>query len=384
MSLIPAAVLPAQAVPAADLPTLGTVGNTIINSGLSGFTGGGPAAILSETGELWKIVYEKDGTANHIERAYTNVNQYAGNYTYDSYLFGGDYADYKGYFRYDLVLDKNNTLKIDVDTWSYNTKTGNEINDSYTQTVGGVVSVSNNYYTAASGDTYEVARGNTYKTGDQLVITKVSAIGGQPTWNGHSSIGELRLDTDKKLYVDNVLWLTDVENVITESGGGNALAIQRTDGNIYLMNTVGTPQLIKVWGGYTRPVLDIRGDYVYGFTIGSTYNSIAGLFGEVPYTLKDKDGNDISGNQVIGTGSALTFGENTYTVVIMGDTDGNGIITGNDYIIAMNMFLETITPADTPEAFFLAADVDKNSTLSGNDYLIIMKHFLGLIDINQI
>jgi len=87
---------------------------------------------------------------------------------------------------------------------------------------------------------------------------------------------------------------------------------------------------------------------------------------------------------MINTFSAGMIAGNTYNITFIapGDTDGNGIITGNDYILAMKLFLTDPAVLEMDEAYKSAADADQNGKISGNDYIVIMKHFLEMIDLN--
>ncbi len=76
----------------------------------------------------------------------------------------------------------------------------------------------------------------------------------------------------------------------------------------------------------------------------------------------------------IGTGTLFTYFDLTYTVIILGDTDGDGEITATDYMRIKSAFLGKYTMDDVYEK---AADVDGDGELSSTDYLRIKSHFLG-------
>jgi len=99
-------------------------------------------------------------------------------------------------------------------------------------------------------------------------------------------------------------------------------------------------------------------------------------------TVYNKDGVQLNAGDFVGTGSYFSEdGVNRTTFVVPGDMDGNGIITGNDYIIIMKWFLEDPNVRALGKAFEIAADIDQNDAVQGNDYIVSMKHFLGMINV---
>ena len=103
-------------------------------------------------------------------------------------------------------------------------------------------------------------------------------------------------------------------------------------------------------------------------------------------TLKvfDKEGNEISGFQQVGTGDTVNLyvGNQlikSLTIVVRGDVDGNGKVDTTDYMRVKAAFLSTITLTDAEEA---AADVDDNGGIDTTDYMRIKAHFLDMYDLN--
>lgn len=94
-------------------------------------------------------------------------------------------------------------------------------------------------------------------------------------------------------------------------------------------------------------------------------------------TIQDADKNDKSeGN--LATGWTVTYNANTYTVVVLGDTTGNGIMDAADLLAIQRHLLGKV---ELKEAFLLAADTTKNGNIDAADLLAIQRHLLGKVKI---
>jgi hypothetical protein len=67
-------------------------------------------------------------------------------------------------------------------------------------------------------------------------------------------------------------------------------------------------------------------------------------------------------------------------VVILGDTDGNGIIDTTDIVRVKAAFLGTF---NLNAAEYIAADVDKNGIIDTTDYMRVKSHFLDSYDLYE-
>lgn len=81
----------------------------------------------------------------------------------------------------------------------------------------------------------------------------------------------------------------------------------------------------------------------------------------------------ISENTYAGTGSVITDGKRQFTVIQMGDMNGDGKVSTNDYIIIKKAFSGT----ELSHYEFLAADIDGDGRITTNDYMKIKKYFYG-------
>ncbi len=114
-----------------------------------------------------------------------------------------------------------------------------------------------------------------------------------------------------------------------------------------------------------------------GVVAGQTATEISNMFtGAI--TIKDTKGNTLTGDAVVGTGFTITVGSKTYTVVVVGDINGDGIVNANDYLMVRRAFLGTY---DLNEHQTKAAIASGGAEISARDYMMIKRHFLGSLDL---
>ena len=123
-----------------------------------------------------------------------------------------------------------------------------------------------------------------------------------------------------------------------------------------------------------------------GFTLGMTYGELKNIVSQSSQgTVKLYDGSsEAADTAVLATGQILVHNdgetEESYTVLIKGDLDGDGIISTRDYLIYRKTLLG-IYEMDPLQ--IMAACVNGESTISTRGYLIIRKYLLGVLSINQ-
>lgn len=88
----------------------------------------------------------------------------------------------------------------------------------------------------------------------------------------------------------------------------------------------------------------------------------------------DSDFLETNADRFMGTGSQIRYYNKTYTVVIIGEVDGDGEITSTDYMRIKGNLNGTLT---MEEIYKEASDVDNDGVLSSTDYLRIKSYFLG-------
>ena len=121
-----------------------------------------------------------------------------------------------------------------------------------------------------------------------------------------------------------------------------------------------------------------------GFSPGTVQSMTAAeaktLLGGNTFVL-DRNGKSLSDGEKIGTGCVLSNGKFTYTVIIKGDINGDGVINSADYLISKRIFLGTYE-ADQYQT--KAAAITDGVAVKAADYLRIKRHFLGSYDIFSI
>lgn len=93
--------------------------------------------------------------------------------------------------------------------------------------------------------------------------------------------------------------------------------------------------------------------------------------------IKNANGETItSGN--IGTGYTITIGNNTYTVVKMGDVNGDGSVKATDYMKIKN-YIMGISTLDQYQK--IASDVNGDQSIKATDYMKIKNYIMGISNI---
>lgn len=135
--------------------------------------------------------------------------------------------------------------------------------------------------------------------------------------------------------------------------------------------------------------LDLQNDsgYLTGFEIGSTYQQmldrIALMNTGVNIRIERND-EEKPKDALIATGDTLIIiddaGESTYTVIIKGDIDGDGIIGTLDYLLYRKALLNTY---EMNNLEIKAAEINGEKEISTLGYLHLRKHLLGTGNIEQ-
>ncbi len=134
--------------------------------------------------------------------------------------------------------------------------------------------------------------------------------------------------------------------------------------------------------GYTN-----SSNYLTGITVGTSVSSLISSINKIQssttVTVKNTSSKTITSG-TLSTGMTLTLKtdstSNTYTLVIRGDVNGDGKISGVDYVKVRNN-LDGTTTLTTAQS--KAADVNKDSKVSGVDYVKIRNYLDGKTTISQ-
>lgn len=124
----------------------------------------------------------------------------------------------------------------------------------------------------------------------------------------------------------------------------------------------------------------IKSGRVYGISAGSNKTDVEVAYYGRNVQLKDKSGNVIKdANAKIGTGCILNLDGVFYSVVVMGDVDGTGTITADDYIKVKRAVLGT----GNLDAVQTEAAGAENGKLRAIDYIKVKRAYFGTYDINH-
>ncbi len=122
---------------------------------------------------------------------------------------------------------------------------------------------------------------------------------------------------------------------------------------------------------------------LYGIPAGSTAKTVGAAFPNAMYTVYDKNREIVysTSDKLIGTGFTVKLNLSEYTLVVMGDIDGDGSIRPLDYIAVKRAVLNKQTPLSDlgKEALGLEAS-DKVRAI---DYMRIKRAYLGTYNINN-
>ena len=124
----------------------------------------------------------------------------------------------------------------------------------------------------------------------------------------------------------------------------------------------------------------ISSAYIQQETVTSEKYKIDGEFIKlVPGTsISDIEGATLNG-EILATGVTITIGENIYTVVLLGDVNGDANITPADYVKIKNNIMGTNT---LPDANKKAADVNRDENITPADYVKVKNHIMSVSQIS--
>lgn len=118
--------------------------------------------------------------------------------------------------------------------------------------------------------------------------------------------------------------------------------------------------------------LTISGSYIKGIPEKVTPSQLTA-------TMQNASVSFVNGTKTyVCTGCNVTLNGETYSAVINGDVDGNGMVDSTDYLKIKSYCLGSLSLTG---AFYEAADVDASGKIDSTDYLRIKGHFLGNFDL---
>ena len=112
---------------------------------------------------------------------------------------------------------------------------------------------------------------------------------------------------------------------------------------------------------------------------GDTFKIQGNNFITIPGITVDQIDGAITESEVLKTGTKIIISEVEYTVVVLGDTNGDGQITPLDYVKIKNNIMET-SALEGP--YSIAGDVNQDGLISPLDYVKVKNHIMGVKSIN--
>ncbi len=94
----------------------------------------------------------------------------------------------------------------------------------------------------------------------------------------------------------------------------------------------------------------------------------------------EKNGAAVSDSASLGTGMLLSNGSLSYTVVLLGDVNGDGKLGGLDYALVKRGCLGTYS---LEGMFLISADINGSGKLEATDYALVKRHVLGTHNIQS-
>lgn len=87
--------------------------------------------------------------------------------------------------------------------------------------------------------------------------------------------------------------------------------------------------------------------------------------------VKNASGKELGNDDLIGTGNVISVDGKNYTVVKMGDLNGDGVIKSADYILLKNYISNKRNLNDFEKK---AADINKDGNIKSADYILVKNH----------
>ncbi len=181
---------------------------------------------------------------------------------------------------------------------------------------------------------------------------------------------------------ENILQISEKE-IIAKSVGEANITFKTDDGEFTktVKVTVKEPEK-KYEIDSSKLVIEDNKIKKLGFnTKLSDVKSAISLYSGSTLQVKDINGNSLSDESIVGTGTTITVLDYSgkelisYVIIIKGDADGNGNITAADYVKIKNDIMGTAGMSDMQK---LGADANADSKVTAADYVVIKNHIMGV------
>ena len=98
------------------------------------------------------------------------------------------------------------------------------------------------------------------------------------------------------------------------------------------------------------------------------------------YEVYDKKGNEIEEGNIVTTASTIKVDGKTYTIIVVGDLNGDGKLTGTDLV---QMRFSRVGKYELKGAYEKAADINSDGKVTGTDLVQMRLIKVGLADYTE-
>ena len=109
----------------------------------------------------------------------------------------------------------------------------------------------------------------------------------------------------------------------------------------------------------------------------TTLDNLKSKYGDTASVISNNVKKRVEG--ALGTGDQLKVGDKTYTIIKIGDINGDGAIRATDYVKIRNYIMQTGNLTDVQKQ---AADVKCDGQVKATDYVKIRNYIMGTGKIN--
>lgn len=192
--------------------------------------------------------------------------------------------------------------------------------------------------------------------------------------------------TDKTYKIsakDNNILSIDGLKVIGNKVGSTTLTFVSNNESIKKEVVVTVKEQLKNYEIDTSKI-SILDNKINNFKAGSNLASVKDgikLYNNSKIVAKDINGNVLSDESIVGTGSSILIVDKdekeliSYTIIVKGDSNGDGKISAADYVQIKNSIMGTYNMSDIQK---IGADANGDSKVSAADYVLIKNHIMGV------
>ena len=125
---------------------------------------------------------------------------------------------------------------------------------------------------------------------------------------------------------------------------------------------------------FLETVLEVGGDKL----VCEPNMSVATIKQNVTDAVIKKGETVIADAENVSTGCTITTAGNIYTVIVLGDINGDGKVTSTDLLVVKRLIAGVIS---TVNPYLNAADINSSGSMTAADLLLIKQAICGLISL---